>query len=782
MSSPSHPHSTLHEQPPVLARAVAKVEDDDTGIEEADYEASAEAEARAEAEAERIAEMRIGHVVPARLRADLIFQRQSFAGKEYYVVKDPLCMTYFRFRPEEAYLAMLMDGQLNLNQIARRLRARFPNVDFGLRDIYVFLNQIGAGGLLNIGARSFLQTVRSQRQGSRGFLGLWARLLHGLLLVRIPLIDPSPWLPRFVHAIRFCWQPWFVCGCLAFMVWTAGLLMSNAELFAANPINFFSSSNIFLLWLSMILVKTAHEFGHATTCNRFGAEVHEMGFCLLCFTPTGYVDASDAWMMRHKRHKIYTAMAGVFTEFIIASIAAHLWIFMPDGVGRNVAFNIMVLASVNTVFFNLNPLMKFDGYYVFSDLLEIPNLRSKAISYCSLRLRRLLFGMRDPRQEQMVERDQTRIFVFYAVAAYLYMFTVIYGMSLIFARVLEPYGLKTIGLLLGVSVELSFLALPIAKTLYDAMQPNANLVLTCHPWGRLLKIVAACVLVGGIIAIIPTNYKVSTQSVVASANSEQIESGLRGHVEQVYVQTGQWVEKGQLLVRLSNDEVEQHAEEASANYELAKLRISDAGASGSWEGENLRPQADLVMQNAYAQWQKTLRDQQRLELRSPTAGYVLTPNVAELQGRSIRPGEPLLRVGDRGRYKLLVPLIESDAQLVYPGSKVVGRFHATAEPFQGHISVVPTQKARTSDIPMALLTIFGGPVPPGPNPLNNPRSGSSDPTNQFAVYLSDVPLDHAPSYLRDGMRAQVEIEGKSTTMGHRLWRGFWNLWRLKVPV
>ena len=782
MSSPSHPPPTLHHQAPVLARAVTKVDDDDTGIDEADYEASAEAEARAEAEAERMVEMRIGHIVPARLRGDLIFQRQTFANREYYVVKDPLCMTYFRFRPEEAYLAMLMDGTLNLNQIARRLRARFPHVEFGLRDIYVFLNQIGAGGLLNIGARSFLRTVREQRQRSKGFLGLWAYLLHGVLLIRIPLVDPSPWLPRLVHAIRFCWRPWFVCLCVAFMLWTVGLLMSNAGLFATNPINFFSSSNIFLLWVSMILVKTAHEFGHATTCSRFGGEVHEMGFCLLCFTPTGYVDASDAWMMRLKRHKIYTAVAGVFTEFIIASIAAHLWVFLPDGLWRTIAFNIMVLASINTVFFNMNPLMKFDGYYVFSDLLEIPNLRTKAISYCAMRLRRVLLGMRDPHQEQMVERDQTRVFVFYSIAAYLYMFTVIYGMSLIFARVLEPYGLKTIGLILGVSVELSFLALPIAKTLYDAVRPHERLVLTTRPWVRLGKIVAGLVVIGGALALIPTHYEVSVQGVVASANSEQIESGQRGRVDRVFVHTGQWVEKGQPLLRLSNEEVEQHAAEANANYELAKLRIADADASGSWEGADLRPQATLIMENAYSQWQKALHDQERLELRSTTSGYVLTPNVSELQGRAVRPGEPLLRIGDRGRYKVVVPLIESDVQLVAPGSPVVGRFHATAEEFHGRVGVVPTQKARQNEVPMALLTIFGGPVPPGPNPLNNPRAGGADPTNQFAVYLSDVPLDNPPAYLRDGMRAQVEIEGKPTTLGHRVWRGFWNLWRLKVPV
>src|SRR5690606_18565569 len=194
---------------------------------------------------------------------------------------------------------------------------------------------------------------------------------------------------------RFIWTRWFIGGCLLLFAWTIGLLAVNHHAFETHELNFFSSSNLFLFWITLIGIKTLHEFGHATTCRFFGGEVHEMGVCFMCFTPCGYVDASDAWMMRQKRHKVYVTIAGVFTEFIIACIAAHLWLVLPDGIGRDLAFNAMLVASINTVIFNANPLMKFDGYYVVSDLLEIPNLRSKSIAYCSYHLQRIFLGYRN---------------------------------------------------------------------------------------------------------------------------------------------------------------------------------------------------------------------------------------------------------------------------------------------------------------------------------------------------------------------------------------------------
>src|SRR3954468_15111753 len=162
-------------------------------------------------------------------------------------------------------------------------------------------------------------------------------------------------------------------------------------------------------------------------------------------------------MMRHKRHKLFVTIAGVFTELICAGIAAHIWLILPEGLGRNLAFNVMVVASVNSIIFNINPLMRFDGYYVFADILEIPNLRTKAISFCSYHLQRIFLGYRNRQQESLFEHEaNARVFTLYSVFAFGYMLTIIYGLTQVFGRMLKPYGLEAFGLSVGYFVEGSF--------------------------------------------------------------------------------------------------------------------------------------------------------------------------------------------------------------------------------------------------------------------------------------------------------------------------------------
>ena len=338
-------------------------------------------------------EAELAGVIPSRLRVDIIVRRQSFKHEEYYVLKDPLALTYFRLKPEEAYIVSQLDGKRTLLEVQRRVNARYPNTPRSLEELAMFVNHLALGGLLNQNAGRFVENAR--RTMAQGLLQVWAKLIGAALFFKIPLVDPSPWLGGLVERIRFVWTPKFVGVAVAFILWSFGLVAFNVDSFSAGVLDFFSASNLGLLYIAIIITKTLHEFGHATTCRRFGGEVHEMGVCFMFFTPCGYVDASDAWMMRHRRHKVYVTIAGVFTELVIASIAAHLFLILPDGLARGIAFNVMLVASVNTIIFNANPLMRFDGYYLMCDLLEIPNLRNKAIAYVSFQLQRLLLGYRN---------------------------------------------------------------------------------------------------------------------------------------------------------------------------------------------------------------------------------------------------------------------------------------------------------------------------------------------------------------------------------------------------
>lgn len=717
-------------------------------------------------------EAELAAVVAAPLRADLVLQRQLFRGNAYFVIKDPLALTYFRLKEEEGFLITLLDGKRTMAEILRLFRERFPNQELSVTDVAAFTNQMSSAGLLNINARRFVDVARAQQSVPQSWLMFWGKLLSKMLFLQIPLVDPSRWLGKLTHAIRFVWTRWFIGICLAFIAWSAFWLIVNRDAFAQNTVNFFSPGNLFLIWVTIIIVKTLHEFGHATTCRHFGGEVHEMGVCLICFAPAGYVDASDAWMMRRKAHKLYTTIAGIFTEFVLAGIAAHLWLYLPPGLAKNLAFNAMIVASVNTVFFNANPLMKFDGYYVVSDLLEIPNLRAKAMAYCSYHLQRLLLGYRNLTQERTLEEESNSgVFITYAVLAYGYMVMIIYSLTQVFAHLLEPFGLRDFGLALGIFMQGSFLMFPIAKVVSDAFSAGrANTVREENVWRRLARWLLPLAALAVFVALLPSRHRVEQQAVLVAASSERAGVEIGGIVDQVHVRTGQWIEAGQPMVTLKNAEVETDVLASALAFEAAKLRLSSLQTDGTLRAGALAPSAALALESSATGRERALHAESQLVVRAPAAGFVVTPDIARVQGMYLNPGFSELRVADLRRFKLLIPLTETQAELVEPGSRVRGRDLAGARLVEGRIAVLPSHKAAWRDYHAAMLSMFGGPAP------FEMQSMSEAHAPTFGLFIAEADLPEAPRGSIEGLRVKVVIDGRPATIGQRVWRWAVGLW------
>ena len=714
------------------------------------------------------------NIVFSPLRPDLIFQRQIFKGEAYYIIKDPLALTYFRLQPEEAYLLQLLDGQKTLKAIIAEFKAEFPNAERSPQEISSFCNQLGRSGLLNIAARSFVDFARQKPKAFNSLFMLWVKLISKILFFKIPLLDPSPWLGKMVHSIRFAWHPYFVWSCIAFYTFTLGWVFGHwgeVQLYV-DKVSFFSPESIGLIWLAMLLIKTCHEFGHATTCRRFGGEVHEMGICFICMMFCGYVDASDGWMMRKKSHKIYTTIAGVFVEFMLASLAAYLWFNVSSGVFRDLMFRAMVIASFNTVVFNMNPLMKFDGYYVIADLLEIPNLRTKAITYCSYHMQRLLFGYSNTMQERLLEGESRQgVFIIYAVSAYFYMAGVIYGLSQIFARMLEKYELKEFGLILGIAAQLSFLLSPIIKIIYDGLKPGAHIVMLEPVWKRLSKWGFGLTVIGVFMLVWPVYYKVEAQGIVVADDYAVVTTVTPGFLDTVVVNTGDRVMAGAMLGRLRNLEVETQLRIAEANLQLARLRMGDA---------EYRPEVGygaesmLGYESAYIGYNEAKRKADDLILKSPHDGIVMTQEIGRLQGKFFDTEAAVFEVADTAQLKVIVPITEEQVTLLTLGGDVKARVLGTGELITSSLAFVAEQKAVPTEYLHAMLEAFGGPV--------KPRIDYQGGAGQTGSFFAEAFIEKVPQGLQPYMRVNATITGARTTIAEKLWRKFLNFWNLRGPV
>ena len=207
---------------------------------------------------------------------------------------------------------------------------------------------------------------------------------------------------------------------------------------------FFSIHNAFLLVVVLAVTKIIHEFGHGLTCKHFGGECHEMGVMILVLTPCLYCNVSDSWMLPSKWHRAAIGAAGIYVEILLSSICTFLWWFSEPGLFHNLCLNVMFISSVSTIIFNANPLLRYDGYYVLSDLVEIPNLRQKATQILSRKLGQWCLGMEPPEDPFLPQRSQV-FFALYSVAAAAYRWLVTFSICWLLYKFFEGYEVKPIG-------------------------------------------------------------------------------------------------------------------------------------------------------------------------------------------------------------------------------------------------------------------------------------------------------------------------------------------------
>jgi len=431
------------------------------------------------------------------------------------------------------------------------------------------------------------------------------------------------------------------------------------------------------------------------------------------------------------------------------------------------------VASVNTIFFNANPLMKFDGYYVVSDWLEIPNLRTKSMMFCSYHLQRRLFGYRNLAQERVLEDEQhSTVFVIYALLAYAYMMVIIYSLSQVFARFLTPFGLHNFGLTLGIFVQASFLVFPVFKVMADAfMADRADTVREEGVWRRIAKWLLPLLAGGAILAALPSRHRIEQQAVLVAADSERVGVEVGGVVAHVHVHTGEWVETDQPLVTLENPDVEAAARVAELAYRSATLRFSALQVRDTLRAASQAPAAANSLEAMAAARDRARRARSRLVLRAPSQGYVVTPDLARYVGRFLPPGFSAIRVTDLRRFKLLIPLPEADAQLIAVGSRLQGRVRADGSPVSGAVTALPSGRAAWDDYHQAMLSAFGGPAP---IELNANRAIAPP---SFGLFIAEAELAEAPPGAIEGMRIKVAIDGIEATYGQRAWRWLVTLWR-----
>jgi putative peptide zinc metalloprotease protein len=695
-----------------------------------------------------------------RTRPDLIIQQQIHEGETHYIVKDPVGMRYYRLRPVDYFILSRLNGTYTLEELRDAFEIEFPDRKLEMEEIVRFVGQLTEAGLVLVESPGQGKVLhdRYRKFLLRKRLATWSNILY----VKLPVFDPERILNRMLPFFRWAYAPPVVLATV--LLWLTALtwVLVHYQHFQARLPSFeafFNWRNIVAMWAVMAGVKVIHEFGHGLTCKYFKGECHEMGILILVLAPCLYCDVSDSWLLPNKWHRIAIAAAGIYVELTLAALATFVWWFTPDGVINTLALAVMFLCSVNTVLFNGNPLLRFDGYYMLMDYMEVPNLRRKASELFTKLFAWLCFGL--PAEiEPSLPRSRRVFFVIYAIASYLYRWFIAVVILLFLYRFLRPYRLGVVSTALALASLGALIAFPLYHLGKYLRQMRK--VATLSPW-RVGLTLAVLALVGAAFFLVPLPYRVRAMAYVQPQEAQQVWVDVPGRLVVLAVRDGDRVRNGDLLARLSNPEKELELMKVEMNLEQHRLAAQALRLSQdpTRRAEALR--AEQQAQELAITVQRLREELKLLELRARRDGVVLGAPRPEMLGAYLTEGTLFCRIGDPEQLEVRLYIDQAYIGLVEVGQTVRIKLYSQAEEtFPGTITAI--SRVTASSIPTELSNRGGGEIPT----KTDEKTGNEIPLS--TLYEAVVPLANSEGKLAVQHRGVAKIHVAPTTLAWRTWR------------
>jgi putative peptide zinc metalloprotease protein len=719
--------------------------------------------------------------VRMRLRSDLDIAPQRYEGRVYFVVKDPVSLRYYRFKEDEHYLLQFMSGTNTLDEAQKAYERRYRPQRLTLEDLEGFAQQLLTAGLVqNESPRAGTQLFERRKKRRRSE---WMQTLTNILYIKIPVIDPDRILTEMLQYTRWIFTIPFLLFSIGVMLSALLLVGTHFDTFRDKlPTyrDFFSIQTVAYLWFSLGVVKIIHEFGHGLSCKAFKGEVHEMGMLFLCFSPCMYCNVSDSWTLPDKWKRIIISSAGIYVELIIASVATFVWWNTPGyPLINNLSLSLMVVCSVSTVVFNANPLMRYDGYYILADWLEIPNLRDRSNKFLKNLSLQFFLGVEVPEESYMALWRRI-LFVVYAIVSYIYRWVVTYSILYFMDSFLKPYNLGVVSRLLALFAAGSMVGWPVVR-LCKNINKRGRL-----PDMKRSRVTATGLAVLGLLLFtffVPLPVSRVRQQGLVQVQPESITHlfiQTPGRLEELRVRDGEWVEEGAVLAKFSSRFLEGklHDEEWKATIfdrEINDLTLKLPERLGDQEMRDLKQRLNDIkanLESATAR-REILKKQidQELTLRAPRSGVVMSPPHVDEVGKTFEPdpNRPFCGIGDPKLLRVLVPvspaeyrLLKSDLDVLQQKNqdlevtvRIQGRGSHT---WHGRLSLLPEDDAK--EIPAPLSNRGGGPVAVQPGTLKPV-------TQQFLVAIDILDPDEA---IIPGSLGQVKVHCRWRTTAWWLYR------------
>lgn len=681
------------------------------------------------------------------LMPDTEVSQQVYRGELWYVLFEPASQGFFRMSAPAWRFVSELSLARSVDEVWQAQLERTPDTVPAQQEVISVLSQLYQNGMLltsesSDGSKQF-HRIKTQKRKERK-----ARLLN-FLFFRIRLLNPDPLLEWMKPAL-----PWLVSKPVA-VIWLLTMLLAaeslagKQEQLISQGMNILAFDNLLLLYLATFVVKTLHELGHGVVCKHFGGVVPHAGVMLLLFAPVPYVDASSTWRFGSRWQRVLVGAAGMITELWLAALAAMIWAASPPGLVNALMYNVMFVSSVTTLVFNLNPLMRFDGYYIFSDLIEQPNLATR-----SKTMFRQWFERRFYHSSIAMDEPLSWFLLTYHILSWSYRIFILTGILLF---VSDEYTLIGFGLsLFLISV---WWGVPLFKGVMKVL-----LETDAGRKGRVLKAWSLYFVVPLLLlAFVPVPVNVTAPGVVESNQLKQVVTSSSGQLKEVHVSSGQPVQTGDILLSLDNPELAFELASARAELVRAEAMLQQARAMGDVDSLPVQAHRNTALE-LIANLERKIEEQ---HIRADQNGIWLPEEVSAREGSWISEGSALGLISDPDQLVFLAVIAQESASLLFSQSPDAEQVEVRLQGMGGHslqvsdYQVLPYSQEYLPSESLSLMS--GGEIASAGQDEKGVRAAEP-------FFLVRAHLNGHHEALLPGRTGQVRVELQSEPLLQQGWR------------
>jgi putative peptide zinc metalloprotease protein len=646
------------------------------------------------------------------LRSELKFDSRWEGENPVVVIEDPVRSKYFQIGEREYRFIALIDGQRTAREIIDLLNtseeSQNPTLTAQLAiEVSQWLVQTNLtfGKEFDNSQRLNLQAGKIKRQKIMAWINP--------ISCKFRIFNPNQLLSKVQPYFQWVFSVWF------FLIWCGLGTYASVQLYqhwdqlsvaSTGILSGFSWIWLLVIWVALKLV---HETAHGIACRKYGGEVPEAGVLLILFTPMAYVNVTSMWRFTNRWHRMAVSSAGMYVELFISFVAVITWT-KTDGVTGDIAFNIFIMSSLTTILFNANPLMRFDGYFLLSDLLNIPNLYSKGAKWFGDRTLSLLFGL--PKTENLCKPSERKSVAIYGCLAFFWKISI--SLSLIIGAGVLLDGVGLFLSILGVAL---WFGLPIYRTLKPLVSLNSQ-----RPINLLRTALSLCILVG-LGTLLFTTLKApaikSAPAIIQFSKETLVRSDADGFIQAILVNDGDQVRQGQELLSLKNPQITNEANELTRLIEESEVQYR------IYRKQDQRSLA-LAEQTKQKELKAQLKEKKTaangLKIRAPFDGFVFQRDLASQIGSFVNRGDEILTIAPFNTKEVVVSIDQRDLDSIHNNIGNPIKIIMPGLPlFQSPLSRVNPRASTISTHP-SLCAHANGPLPVKPIASGNNDVGDQE--------------------------------------------------------